>query len=152
MEASDSGASENAERRGEGRPDRRTRAVGGITASGAIRVLLGVEAASFLLAASIHAGVLVGGYEHSEAMIAESVIATVLFVGLGTTWLRPRSTFTVAAGVQTFALLGTLVGLWTMVVGVGPRTVPDVVYHVVIVTVLAVGIRTAWRNRGTDAL
>ncbi|WP_247002412.1 hypothetical protein [Halosolutus gelatinilyticus] len=116
-----------------------------------MRVLLGVEAASFLLAAAIHAGVLVGGYEHSEAMIAESVIGTVLLVGLTTTWLRPRSMFTAAAGVQTFALLGTLVGLWTMVVGVGPRTVPDAVYHVIIVIVLAAGIRTAWRNRGTDA-
>ncbi len=151
MEASDAGTSENDKNRDEGRPDRRFWSTSGITAGRAVRVLLGVEAASFLLAAAIHAGVLVGGYEHSEAMIAESVIGTVLLVGLTTTWLRPRSMFTAAAGVQTFALLGTLVGLWTMVVGVGPRTVPDAVYHVIIVIVLAAGIRTAWRNRGTDA-
>ncbi|WP_206537164.1 hypothetical protein [Natrialba asiatica] len=151
METSDAGASETSKKRDGDRPDRRTQAVDRITAREAIRVLLGIEAASFLLAATIHAGVLVGGYEHSEAMIAESVIGTVLVAGLAATWLRPRSTFTVAAGVQTFALLGTLVGLWTIIVGVGPRTVPDVVYHVVIVIVLAVGIRTAWRNRGTNA-
>lgn len=116
-----------------------------------IRALLGIEAASFLLAATIHAGVLVGGYEHYEAMVAESVIGTVLLVGLAMTWARPRWMFSVAAGVQMFALLGTLVGLWTMFVGVGPRTVPDVVYHVAIVIVLVGGIRTAWRARGVDA-
>lgn len=115
-------------------------------------MLLGIEAASFLLAAAVHAGLLVGGYEHYEAMVAESVIGTVLLVGLATTWVRPRSAFTAAAGVQAFALLGTLVGLWTIVVGVGPRTVPDVVYHVVIVIVMAVGIHVAWQARGADAL
>ena len=47
-----------------------------------MRVLLGVEAASFFLAAMIHAGVLISGYEHHEAMIAESVIGTVLLGGL----------------------------------------------------------------------
>lgn len=116
-----------------------------------LRALLGIEAASFLLAATIHAGVFVGGYEHYEAMVAESVIGTVLLVGLVVTWIRPRSTFSIAAGVQAFALLGTLVGLWTMFVGVGPRTVPDVVYHVAIVIALVVGVRTAWRARGANA-
>lgn len=151
MDASDAGASENAKKRGEDPRDRRTRATGGITAGRTVRALLAVEAASFLLAATIHSGVLVGGYEHYEAMIAESTIGIVLLVGLATTWVRPRSTFTAAAGVQAFALVGTLVGLWTMIVGAGPRTVPDVVSHVAIVVVLVVGIRNAWRARGADA-
>lgn len=112
-----------------------------------MRVLLAAEAASFLLAAAVHAGVLAGGYEHREAMIAESVIAVVLLAGLATTWIRPRSTFSVAAGVQAFALLGTFVGLWTIVVGIGPRSVPDVAFHVLAVIVLAVGLWLAWRSR-----
>lgn len=117
-----------------------------------VRVILGVEAASFLLAATVHAGVLVRGYEHHEAMLAESVIGAVLLGGLVITWVRPRSMFTVAAGVQVFALSGTLVGIWTMIVGVGPRTVPDVVYHVAIVLVLVSGVRLAWRARGTESV
>ncbi|QLG29536.1 hypothetical protein HUG10_15560 [Halorarum halophilum] len=116
-----------------------------------VRALLGVEAASFFLAAAVHAGALVDGYAHYEARIAETVIGAVLLVGLVTTWVRQRSTFTAATAVQAFALLGTLVGLWTMFVGVGPRTVPDVVYHVVIVLVLLAGIGVAWRARGAES-
>lgn len=115
-----------------------------------LRALLGVEGASFLLAATIHAGIFVRGYEHREAMIAESVIGAVLLVGLVTTRIRPRSTFSIGAIVQAFALLGTLVGIWTMIVGVGPRTVPDVAYHAVIVVVLITGLAWAWRARGTE--
>ncbi|MFN2556638.1 MAG: hypothetical protein ABR592_07155 [Nitriliruptorales bacterium] len=40
---------------------------------------------------------------------------------------------------QGFALLGTLVGVFTIVVGVGPRTAPDIVYHFVILAVLMWG-------------
>lgn len=113
-----------------------------------MRALLGAEGISFLLAAAVHAGVLITGYEHREAMLAESVLGTVLLVGLAVTLVRPRSLFAVAAGVQAFALLGTLVGIWTIIVGIGPRTLPDVVYHVVIVVALVAGIVLAWRNRG----
>ncbi|QLG63932.1 hypothetical protein HUG12_00140 [Halorarum salinum] len=112
--------------------------------------MLVVEAASFLLAAAIHAGALVDGYRHGEAMVAETVIGSVLLVGLVTTRVRPRWTFSAAVIVQAFALLGTLVGIWTMIVGVGPRTVPDVVYHAAIVLVLVAGIGLAWRTREPD--
>lgn len=115
-----------------------------------VRAFLAIEAASFLLAASIHAGGLVHGYDHHEAMMAERIIGAVLLAGLATTWLRPRLTSPVALGVQAFALLGTLVGIGTIVAGFGPRTVPDIVYHVAIVVVLAVGIGIAWRMRGSD--
>jgi hypothetical protein len=41
---------------------------------------------------------------------------------------------------QAFALVGTLVGLFTIAIGVGPRTAPDVTYHVIILVVLAWGL------------
>ncbi|HET7324220.1 MAG TPA: hypothetical protein VFJ06_07805 [Halococcus sp.] len=116
-----------------------------------MRALLGVEGASFLLAAMIHAGILIQGYEHQEAMIAEAVIGTVLLIGLAITWVRPRSMFSITAGVQAFALLGTLVGAWTIIIGIGPRTVPDIAYHVVIIVMLVVGLGVAWRARGTES-
>ncbi len=123
----------------------------GIPLKRTMRAVLGMEGISFLLAAMIHAGILIQGYAHREAMIAEGVIGMVLLIGLAITWVRPRSMFSIAAGVQAFALLGTLVGGWTIVVGVGPRTVPDIVYHVVIVVILVVGLGVAWRARGTES-
>ncbi|WP_231189221.1 hypothetical protein [Haladaptatus sp. DYF46] len=117
-----------------------------------IRVLLGVEAASFFFAATIHAGMLISGYEHHEAMTAESVIGTVLLGGFVITWLHSRSMFTIAIIVQAFALLGTLVGIFTIIIGIGPRTVPDIAYHISIVVVLAVGLELARRGRRTETM
>jgi hypothetical protein len=42
-------------------------------------------------------------------------------------------------------LLGTLVGLFTIAIGIGPRTAPDVIYHLVMVIVLVLGLRAAKR-------
>jgi hypothetical protein len=104
------------------------------------------EAASFATAALVHFGVLFHGYEHGKAGTAESVIAAVLLAGLALTWIRPASTRSAGLAVQAFALLGTLVGVFTIAVGVGPRTVPDVAYHVAIVAVLAWGLVAAARS------
>ena len=41
---------------------------------------------------------------------------------------------------QGFALLSTLIGVFTIAVGVGPRTAPDVAYHIAIVAVLIWGL------------
>jgi uncharacterized membrane protein len=144
MESSTIDSSEN-------RPDDQARWDEEIPLKRPMRALLGVEGISFLLAAMIHAGILIQGYAHREAMIAESVIGAVLLGGLMMTWIRPRSLFSIAAVVQAFALLVTLVGAWTIIVGVGPRTIPDIVYHVVIIVVLVVGLGVAWRARGTES-
>jgi hypothetical protein len=111
----------------------------------AVRLLLLVEALTFFAAAMVHAGVLATGYEHHAARIAESVIGTVLLAGLLTSWLRPDLTRAAGLVVHGFALLGTLVGIVTIIVGVGPRSTPDVMYHVAIVILLAWGLRVAWR-------
>lgn len=150
MEPSTIETMENPPNPGEDRPDDQTRWAGDSSLKRTMRALLGVEGVSFLLAAMIHAGILIHGYEHQEAMIAEGVIGAVLLVGLTMTWVRPRSMFSIAAVVQAFALLVTLVGAWTIIVGVGPRTAPDIIYHVIILVVLVVGLGVAWRARGTN--
>jgi hypothetical protein len=108
-----------------------------------IRLFLLVEAAAFITAASIHFGVWTSGYEHEKAGIAESVIALVLLAGLAWTWIRPRSVRAASLAAQAFALLGTIVEIVTIVIGVGPRTIPDIVYHNVIVIVVAIGLLVA---------
>lgn len=110
-----------------------------------IRSFLLFEAVTFVLAALVHSGILVQGYEHRQARIAESVIAVVLLAGFALTWINVAWTRRAAIATQAFALLGTLVGLFTIAVGVGPRTVPDIVYHIAIVGVLVWGLIGAKR-------
>ncbi len=76
-----------------------------------VRVFLGTEAFAFASAALVHGGVVLDGYRHREAWIAESVIAGVLALGLVVSLLGPRLTRAAALAAQGFALLGTLVGI-----------------------------------------
>src|SRR5512146_339585 len=78
-----------------------------------IRVFLAVEAAAFFLAASVHAGLTLHGFEHQKACIAESVIGVVLAAGLLVSFLSGQATRVAGITVQAFALLGTLVGVFT---------------------------------------
>lgn len=110
-----------------------------------IQAFMMFEAATFIIAALVHFGVLVGGYEHQEAGVAESVIAVVLLGGLVLSWMRPGWTREAGMGAQGFALVGTLVGVFTIVVGIGPRTAPDIAYHIGIVGVLVWGLMVAMR-------
>jgi hypothetical protein len=114
---------------------------------GVIRAFLAFEAVTFITAALIHAGVIGQGYQHPGAMTGESVIATALVIGLAFTWTTVASTRTVGLVAQGFALLGTLVGISTIVVGVGPQTLPDITYHLAITAVLIVGLVVAARGQ-----
>ena len=105
-----------------------------------VRVFLLIEAALFLAAVLTHFGVLMSGLEHRKAGTAESVIGCVLLAGLILTLIRPESTRAVGLVVQAFALLGTAVGIFTIAIGVGPRTVPDIVFHGVLVIGLVSGL------------
>jgi hypothetical protein len=51
---------------------------------------------------------------------------------------------------QGFALLGTAIGIFTITIGVGPRTAPDVAYHAFIVIVLAAGLAVTARLRRAE--
>jgi len=108
-----------------------------------IRRFLLLEGASFVTAALVHSGLLVQGYAHRKAAIAESVIATVLLGGLVLTVVRPVWTRRAGLGAQAFALAGTAVGVFTIIVGVGPRTAPDIAYHMAILAVLTAGLLAA---------
>ena len=112
-------------------------------------LLMLVEAATFIMAAAVHAGLLIAGYEHREARIAESVIALVLLAGAALAWIRPQSVRVAGIAAQGFALFGTLVGIFTIAIGIGPRSALDIVYHVAIVSVLAWGLVLARRTRMT---
>jgi hypothetical protein len=81
---------------------------------GTIRSFLLFEAATFLVAFLIHSGVLIAGYEHQKTRIAEGVIAFVLLTASVSTWIRPASTRTAGLAGQAFALLGTLIGVFTI--------------------------------------
>src|SRR6266511_135020 len=98
-----------------------------------LRLFMLAEAVTFIAAASIHAGLLIPGYEHREARIAETVIGIVLVAGAMLTWIRPASARAAGLAAQGFALLGTLVGIFTIAIGVGPGTAPDIAYHITIV-------------------
>jgi hypothetical protein len=116
-----------------------------------IRVFLLVEAAAFAVAALAHSGVLVHGYQHQQARVAESLTALVLLAGLALSWLRPAWTRQAGIAAQGFALLGTLVGLFTIALGVGPQTAPDVAYHLGLLAVLVWGLVVAARAPAGDA-
>jgi hypothetical protein len=119
--------------------------LGGVPANRLQSFLL-VEAAAFATAAAVHFGILLEGYQHRQAGIAESVIAVALLLGLLLSWTHPASARTAGLVAQGFALLGTLVGILTIAIGVGPRTQPDLAYHVGIVAVLVWGLVLAARS------
>ncbi|NVM93277.1 hypothetical protein FHT32_006974 [Variovorax sp. SG517] len=113
----------------------------------AARAWMLTEALTLGIASTVHAGLLLPGYAHPAARTAEAVIATVLVLASVETWLRPHHARRAAIFGQGFALLGTLVGLGTIVAGIGPRTVPDVVYHALLLSTLVAGLTWAVRCR-----
>lgn len=113
-----------------------------------VRIVLAVQSAGFALAALVHGGVITAGFQHREAMIAESVIAAVLVAGLLAALAAPAWSRAVGLGVQGFALLGTFVGIFTMVIGVGPQSTFDVALHAGFVTLLVAGLVAVARQSG----
>ena len=106
----------------------------------AIRTLLMIQIALFAFAALTHFGVLMSGHRHRAASIAETVIGAILLAGLLSTLIRPAFTRGIAITVQTFALLGTGVGIATIVAGFGPQSALDLVFHAAMATALIAGL------------
>lgn len=106
-----------------------------------------VETTLFALASLTHGGWLLHGYEHARAATAEAVIAAVLGLGFIVSLARPEFARRTAMGVQLFAVLGVLVGLLMIAVGVGPRTLPDLLLHAVMLVTLVTGFIVALKAR-----
>jgi len=113
-----------------------------------VRSFLTLEAGAFLAAALVHSGVLLRGHEHVKAATAETVIGLVLGAALVATALAPGASRAAGLWAQGFALVGTLVGLFTIAIGVGPRTAPDLVFHAAILALLGTGLARLWRRPG----
>jgi hypothetical protein len=109
-----------------------------------------VEVAAFAGASLTHFGVLMQGYEHTQAGIAEAVIAAALATAIVIGLLRPAMSRTVGLAAQGFALLGTSVGVFSMVRGFGPHSAADLAFHVGIATILVAGLVVAFRLPDRD--
>lgn len=116
---------------------------------GVLRLLI-AESFIFLTAALVHFGLLVYGYEHARAGIAEGVISAVLALGVMGGLFYPGWKRTVALSVQVFALLGTLLGAIMIAIGVGPQTIPDRLYHGFLLVLLIGGMRVILRKNSSD--
>lgn len=74
-------------------------------------------------------------------------IGIVLLIGFVSIWMLPAWTRGIGIAVQAFALLGTCVGIYTIAIGIGPRTLPDIAFHVAIVIALLAGLMVTFRAR-----
>ena len=110
-----------------------------------IRLFLLFEGIAFMAASLTHFGALIHGYAHRPAGIAEGVIGIVLLIGWVLTWILRVWTRGTGIAVQAFALLGTCVGIYTIAIGVGPRTISDIAFHVVILIALIFGLFVTFR-------
>jgi len=111
-----------------------------------IRLFLSVEIIVFLAAALMHFGIIVKGHEHDKARIAETIIAVILFIGLLISYIFPERTRKSAIIVQGLALFGTFIGLFTIVVGIGPQSTPDYVFHTIMIFLLIAGLVVTKRS------
>lgn len=113
-----------------------------------LRGLLLLEAGLLAAASTVHSGLLLRGHLHGQARTAEAVIAAVLLAAWALSFVLPGRTHRLALLAQSFALMGTLVGLFTIVIGIGPQSGPDLVFHFALVALLLAGLYFARRAQG----
>jgi len=112
--------------------------------TGALRWIMAIAALSLLVAAALHAGLVLPG-PFNDAAMYETGVASVLIVGLGLTFIEPAWARWGGLGASVLALAGASIGLYIALRGLGPNTVADIVYHVALIALLLVGIVVAWR-------
>jgi hypothetical protein len=105
-----------------------------------------VEVALFTFAALAHGGVIVTGYEFPKAAMAETVIAVILGAALIMSFVSPTTTRTVALITQGVALLAVVAGVVTIVMGISPQTLQNIVVHAVMLITLGLGFAVAQRG------
>ena len=112
--------------------------------TGALRWIMAVAALSLLVAAALHAGLVISG-PFDDAAMYETGVATVLLVGLGLTFVGAGWARWGGLAATVLALAGASIGLYVALRGLGPNTVADIVYHVALMALLVLGIGVAWR-------
>jgi hypothetical protein len=108
-----------------------------------------VELALFTFAALVHGGVIPGVETYPRVAMIETVVAVVLAAGVITSFVSPAQTRAVALFTQAVALLGVVVGVVTIVTGLGPQTVGNIVVYAVMFITVALGFAVA--KRGVEA-
>jgi hypothetical protein len=118
----------------------------------ALRLVMAVAAASLLVAAALHAGLVIPG-PFDQAAMYETAFAVVLIVGLLLTFLGPTWARWAGLVATAIALVGASIGFYVALIGLGPNTTLDIVYHVALIALLVIGIGMAWRvpTRGSPA-
>ena len=111
-----------------------------------VRGFLLLQIAIFLALVSIHFGLLIGGYRHRNAGTTESVIAGALVAGLLLTWTPPPWSRRAATAAQSFGILGVLVGLFTIALRIGPRTMLDLALNAALLLTLIAGLAITRRK------
>lgn len=109
-----------------------------------LRWIMGVAALSLLVAAALHAGLVIPG-PFDDAAVYETGVAAVLLFGFALTFVRPGWARWGGLAATVLALAGASIGLYMAARGLAPNTVADIVYHVALIALLLVGIAAAWR-------
>jgi hypothetical protein len=113
-----------------------------------LRWIMSVIAVSLLVAASLHAGLVIPG-RFDQAAIYETGVAVIVVIGLGLTFIGPGWARWGAIAALVLAVGGAGIGLYLALRGLAPDTALDIAYHVGLIAVLLAGIAVAWRIPST---
>jgi hypothetical protein len=125
----------------------------------AFRVLIVLEALSFLCFALLHVGVRIPlGFAVIEeprrpfAVIVEGLAAVLLALAASAVLTRTTRAWAAVTAAHAVALAGVLWGMVAVAAGRGPHTQLNDTYHRVMVVVLGVGLLLLLTRRGRAAL
>lgn len=102
-----------------------------------------VEGVLFLLAALTHTGVRVLPFDEPRiipAVIVEGLCGIFLVGAAASVFARATWAWLALVAAHTFALLGVLLGIWTIAMGFGPHSALNDAFHRVMVVVLAAAL------------
>jgi hypothetical protein len=112
-----------------------------------MKTLLGlimiVNAAFFLFGAIQHLGVAIGGFHEPRiipAAIVETICAIGLLLGASAVLAQWKDLWRVALIANLVALGGVLLGMAALVLGAGPRTASNDLYHRIMLVLIGIGV------------
>jgi hypothetical protein len=108
-----------------------------------------VEVLLFAFVALAHGGVILPGHENPRAAAMETIAAVVLGAGVIMSFASPSQTRMVALISQALALVGVIAGFVMMALGLGPRTLANLVVLVIMLITVTLGLIVAKRGMPT---